>query len=69
MKIAVVGAGYVGLSVSVLLATRYNVGLLEISEDRVKQLRNKVSPIHDDFISDYLANKNLNLYIRRSYFA
>ena len=36
MKIAVVGAGYVGLSVSVLLATRYNVGLLEISEDRVK---------------------------------
>lgn len=63
MKIAVVGAGYVGLSVSVLLATRYNVGLLEISEDRVKQLRNKVSPIHDDFISDYLANKNLNLSV------
>lgn len=63
MKIAVVGAGYVGLSVSVLLATRYNVGLLEISEDRVKLLRNKVSPIHDDFISDYLANKNLNLSV------
>ena len=57
MKIAVVGAGYVGLSVSVLLATRYNV------EDRVKQLRNKVSPIHDDFLSDYLANKNLNLSV------
>ena len=63
MKIAVVGAGYVGLSVSVLLATRYNVGLLEISEDRVNLLRNKVSPIHDDFISDYLANKNLNLSV------
>ena len=63
MKIAVVGAGYVGLSVSVLLATRYNVGLLEISEDRVKLLRNKVSPIHDDFISDYLTNKNLNLSV------
>ncbi len=63
MKIAVVGAGYVGLSVSVLLATRYNVGLLEISEDRVKLLRNKVCPIHDDFISDYLANKNLNLSV------
>ncbi len=52
-----------GLSVSVLLATRYKVGLLEISEDRVKLLRNKVSPIHDDFISDYLANKNLNLSV------
>lgn len=63
MKIAVVGAGYVGLSVSVLLATRYNVGLLEISEDRVKLLRKKVCPIHDDFISDYLANKNLNLSV------
>ncbi|WP_405329147.1 nucleotide sugar dehydrogenase [Ruminobacter sp.] len=56
-------APYVGLSVSVLLATRYKVGLLEISEDRVKLLRNKVSPIHDDFISDYLANKNLNLSV------
>ena len=63
MKIAVVGAGYVGLSVSVMLSTKYQVGLLEITEDRVNKLKAKVSPIKDEYISDYLANKNLNLTV------
>lgn len=63
MKIAVVGAGYVGLSVSVMLSTKYQVGLLEITEDKVNKLKSKISPIKDDYISDYLTNKNLNLTI------
>lgn len=63
MKIAVVGAGYVGLSVSVMLSTKYQVGLLEITEDKVNKLKSKISPIKDDYISDYLANKNLNLTV------
>lgn len=66
MKIAVVGAGYVGLSVSVMLSTKYQVGLLEITEDKVNKLKSKVSPIKDDYISDYLANKNLNLTVSSS---
>lgn len=63
MKIAVVGAGYVGLSVSVMLSTKYQVGLLEITEDKVNKLKSKISPIKDDYISDYLTNKNLNLTV------
>lgn len=66
MKIAVVGAGYVGLSVSVMLSTKYQVGLLEITEDKVNKLKSKISPIKDDYISDYLANKNLNLTVSSS---
>ena len=66
MKIAVVGAGYVGLSVSVMLSTKYQVGLLEITEDKVNKLKSKISPIKDDYISDYLSNKNLNLTVSSS---
>jgi UDPglucose 6-dehydrogenase len=61
MKIAVVGLGYVGLSLSVLLAQRHDVRALDINETRLDQLRNRVSPIEDADISAFLAEKPLNL--------
>ena len=61
MKIAVAGAGYVGLSNAVLLSQNHEVIALDISSDRVTQLNNKISPILDDEVQDFLENKQLNL--------
>jgi len=61
MKIAVVGIGYVGLSNAVLLSQNHEVIALDISSDRVTQLNNKISPILDNGIQDFLENKQLNL--------
>jgi len=60
-NITVVGAGYVGLSISVMLSTANHVKLLEISEDRVKKVNAKESPIKDNYIEDYLKNKELDI--------
>ena len=60
-NICVIGAGYVGMSLSVLLAVKNQVKVLEINEERVKLINNKQSPISDKEISDYLAHKDLNL--------
>jgi len=59
-KIAVVGAGYVGLSNSMLLAQNHEVFILDIDKDKIKQLNKNLSPILDDQIQDFLLNKNLN---------
>ena len=61
MKIAVVGAGYVGLSNSILLAQNHEVVLYDVNSEKIDQLNNKHSPIDDPEIEDYLANKTLNL--------
>ena len=61
MKICVVGAGYVGLSLAVLLAQRYEVVALDISKDRVDSINNKISPIKDNELEDFLRNKSLKL--------
>lgn len=61
MKIAVAGTGYVGLSNSVLLAQHHEVVAVDIIEDKVKQINEKRSPIVDNEIEDFLANKSLNL--------
>ena len=61
MKIAVVGIGYVGLSNAVLLSQNHEVIALDISSARVTQLNNKISPILDNGIQDFLENKQLNL--------
>lgn len=61
MKIAVVGAGYVGLSNSILLAQNHEVVLYDVNSEKINQLNNKHSPIDDPEIEDYLANKTLNL--------
>ena len=60
MKIAVAGAGYVGLSNAVLLSQNHEVIALDISSARVTQLNNKISPILDDEVQDFLENKQLN---------
>ena len=59
MKIAVLGAGYVGLSNAILLAQHHNVVLNEIIAEKVDMINDKKSPIVDKEISDYLANKDL----------
>ena len=61
MKITVAGTGYVGLSMATLLAQHNEVTAVDIVEERVTLINNKKSPIQDDYIEDYLANKNLNL--------
>lgn len=61
MRIAVVGTGYVGMSMAVLLAQHHDVVALDILPAKVKQINAKQSPIHDPLIQDYLANKPLRL--------
>jgi UDPglucose 6-dehydrogenase len=61
MKIAVVGAGYVGLSNAVLLAQQHAVTLLDVVPDKVAMLQNRQSPIEDPDLQEYLHNKPLNL--------
>ena len=61
MKITIIGAGYVGLSLGVLLSQHNEVKVLDIIKEKVEQLNNKKSPIVDNEISDFLTNKKLNL--------
>ena len=61
MKISIAGTGYVGLSIATLLAQHNEVTAVDIVAERVEMINNKKSPIQDDYIEDYLANKNLNL--------
>ena len=61
MKIAIAGAGYVGLSNAILLAQHNTVYLIDIVQDKINMINNKISPIVDTEIQDYLANRNLNL--------
>ena len=62
-KICVAGAGYVGLSLAVLLAQRHEVRLVEINPAKVALLQQKKSPIVDKDIEDFLAHKQLNLTV------
>lgn len=61
MKIAVAGTGYVGLSIAVLLAQHNEVKAVDIVPEKVDLINNKKSPIQDDYIEKYLAEKELNL--------
>jgi len=61
MKITIAGTGYVGLSNAVLLAQNNEVIALDVLEEKVELINNKKSPISDDKIEDFLANKELNL--------
>ncbi len=59
--IAVAGTGYVGLSLAVLLAQNHKVYAVDIVSDRVEKINNQISPIQDDYIEKYLAEKTLDL--------
>ena len=61
MKIAVAGTGYVGLSIATLLSQHNSVTAVDIVPERVEMVNGKKSPIQDDYIEDYLANKPLDL--------
>lgn len=61
MKIAVAGAGYVGLSIATLLAQNNEVVLVDVIEDKVNKINNRVSPIQDEYIEKYFKEKELNL--------
>lgn len=57
-KIAVAGTGYVGLSIATLLAQHHEVVAVDIIPEKVELINNKKSPIKDDYIEKYLAEKN-----------
>ncbi|MDO4650831.1 MAG: 3-hydroxyacyl-CoA dehydrogenase NAD-binding domain-containing protein, partial [Eubacteriales bacterium] len=61
MKIAVAGTGYVGLSISVLLAQHNHVTAVDIIPEKVELINNRKSPIRDEYIETYLAEKELDL--------
>lgn len=61
LKIAVAGTGYVGLSIATLLSQHHEVHAVDIVPEKVDLINNKKSPIQDDYIEKYLAEKNLNL--------
>ena len=61
LKIAVAGTGYVGLSLAVLLAQHHQVTAVDIVPEKVELINNKKSPIQDDYIEKYLAEKELDL--------
>ena len=61
MKIAVAGTGYVGLSIATLLAQHHQVTAVDVSPEKVDLINNKKSPIQDEYIEKYLAEKDLNL--------
>ena len=61
MKIAVAGTGYVGLSIAVLLAQHNKVVAVDIVSDKVELINNKKSPIQDEYIEKYLAERELDL--------
>ena len=61
IKVAVAGTGYVGLSIATLLSQHHHVTAVDVIPEKVEELNNKISPIQDDYIEKYLAEKPLNL--------
>ena len=61
MNIAVAGTGYVGLSIATLLAQHNRVMAVDVIAEKVEKINNRISPIQDDYIEKYLAEKELDL--------
>ena len=61
IKVAVAGTGYVGLSIATLLSQHHHVTAVDVIPDKVEKLNKRISPIQDDYIEKYLAEKNLDL--------
>ena len=60
-NIAVAGTGYVGMSIATLLAQHNHVTAVDVIPEKVEKINNRISPIHDDYIEKYLAEKDLDL--------
>ena len=67
MNICIFGAGYVGLSIAVMLSVNNKVCLVDIDENRVRKINNRISPISDSLIESYLKDKCLNLTATTDY--
>ena len=61
IKVAVAGTGYVGLSIATLLSQKHQVTAVDVIPEKVEKLNNKISPIQDEYIEKYLAEKDLKL--------
>ena len=61
IKIAVAGTGYVGLSIATLLSQHHHVTAVDVIPEKVEKVNNRISPIQDEYIEKYLAEKQLNL--------
>lgn len=61
MKIAVAGTGYVGMSMATLLSQHNEVVAVDVVAEKVEKINNRISPIQDEYIEKYLAEKDLNL--------
>ena len=62
MNIAVAGTGYVGLSIATLLAQHHKVTAVDVIEEKVNSINKRISPIQDEYIEKYLAEKNLDIF-------
>ena len=60
-KIAVAGTGYVGLSIATLLAQHHPVKAVDVIPEKVEKINKRISPIQDEYIEKYLAEKELDL--------
>ena len=63
MKITVAGTGYVGLSIAILLSQHQEVTAVDIIPEKVELINQRKSPIQDEYIEKYLAEKDLNLTV------
>ena len=61
MKIAVAGTGYVGLSIATLLSQHHEVVAVDVIAEKVEKINKRISPIQDEYIEKYFAEKQLNL--------
>ena len=61
VNIAVAGTGYVGLSIATLLAQHHQVTAVDVIPEKVEKINHRISPIQDEYIEKYLAEKELNL--------
>ena len=61
LNIAVAGTGYVGLSIATLLAQHHQVTAVDVISEKIEKINHRISPIQDEYIEKYLAEKELNL--------
>lgn len=68
-KIGVIGAGYVGMSIAILLSQQNKVAIIDIDKNKVEKINNGISPVNDEYIEQYLSNNDLNVFATVDYSA